>query len=552
MRRSSLALAALAMSGFAAVAPAAGVPAQTPKRGGTLVVGTLREPGCLNAYLIRCSSNLPPVGAIMRLAFRGAFRVRPDMAYEPDLVARTEYTTTRPFTLTYHIRPDARWSDGVPITARDFVFTQRAIRSVLTEVWEPEVPVYGVVQSARAVDAKKVKVVLRSRSADWRRLFPYVLPAHALQGEDFSTIWSDRLHDPKTGRPIGSGPFLVAGWERGRTLTFVRNPGYWKQRAYLDRLVLRFWDQRAGGLGEEQVALLRGGAVDLVRSVALSGPQVQELRGLPAVTVHAKPGASWEHIEIRRGSGGHPALKRKLVRRALAYGIDRVALARALYGQVDRAWPPMDSAIFIAGGVHYRPNWRGYRFRPGQSRRLLEQDGCRRGSDGIFLCEGGRLSLRLATIAGDPRRQQALELIQRHLRQAGIDIQPVYAPPNILFEEIVPRGNFDLAMFSYLSGPDGPGTSFGLYGCGAVQNYSGYCQRIVSRDLDQARRILDPRRQAQVLNRVDAQLAKDVPVIPLFQNPVVAAGDSAVRGVRLGVYWDAFAGAENWWLAEPR
>jgi peptide/nickel transport system substrate-binding protein len=160
------------------------------------------------------------------------------------------------------------------------------------------------------------------------------------------------------------------------------------------------------------------------------------------------------------------------------------------------------------------------------------------------------MSLRLTTIAGDPRRQRALEAIQRQLRQAGIDIQPVYAGANTLFEEIVPGGTFDLAMFSYLSGPDAPGTSFGLYGCGAVQNYSGYCQRLVSRDLDQAQRILDTGRQAQVLHRADAQLARDVPVIPLYQNPVVAASNSAVRGVRLGVYWDAFANAEDWWLAE--
>jgi peptide/nickel transport system substrate-binding protein len=542
--------AALAVSLLAVSAAGGAATQQTPKRGGTLVMGTLREPGCLNAYLLRCSSNLPPVGAIMRLAFRGAFRVRPDMSYAPDLVARVDYTTTPPFTLTYHIRPDARWSDGVPITARDFVFTQRAIRSVLNEVWEPERPVYGVVRGVRRVDERTVEVILRSRFAGWRGLFPYVLPAHALEGTNFSSIWLDRFHDPNTGRPIGSGPFLVAGWERGRTLTFVRNPRYWKRRAYLDRLILRFWDQRAGALGQEQVELMRGGSLDLVRSVALSGPQVRELRGLPGVRVLARPGASWEHIEIRLGSGGHPALKRKLVRRALAYGIDRVALARALYGQVDSAWPPVDSAIFIAGGVHYRPNWRGYRFRPEESRRLLEQDGCRRGSDGIFVCGGEHMSLRLATIAGDPRRQRALEAIQRQLRQTGIDIQPVYAGPSTLFEDIVPSGTFDLAMFSYLSGPDAPGTSFGLYGCGAVQNYSGYCQRLVSRDLDQARRILDAGRQAQVLHRVDAQLAKDVPVIPLYQNPVVAASNSAVRGVRVGVYWDAFANAEDWWLAE--
>ncbi len=217
--------------------------------------------------------------------------------------------------------------------------------------------------------------------------------------------------------------------------------------------------------------------------------------------------------------------------------MDRGGLARAVYGQVDSRWPVSDSAIYLPGTAHYQPNWNEYRFRPGEAQRLLEQEGCRRGSDGIYVCEGGRLSLRLATVAGFPARQQALEGIQRQLRQVGIDIVPVYVPGNTLFNEILPSGSFDLAMFTYITSPDGPGTSFVSYGCGGEQNYSGYCQRLLSRDLDQAQRILDASRQARLLNRVDAQLAKDVPVIPLYQNPVVAAGDSSVRGVRLGVFW---------------
>jgi hypothetical protein len=75
----------------------------------------------------------------------------------------------------------------------------------------------------------------------------------------------------------------------------------------------------------------------------------------------------------------------------------------------------------------------------------------------------------------------------------------------------------------------------------------------VTRDLDQARRILDGRRLADVLNRVDAQLAKDVPVILLFEQPLLAAFRASVRNVSLRTRaWNPFANAENWWLAEQR
>jgi len=80
-------------------------------------------------------------------------------------------------------------------------------------------------------------------------------------------------------------------------------------------------------------------------------------------------------------------------------------------------------------------------------------------------------------------------------------------------------------------------------------NFTGYCQRLVARDLDQARRILDQDQRARVLNGADAQLARDVPVIPLFQPPLAVYVRSEIQN-----YVDRFPtapwNAENWWLAK--
>ena len=87
-----------------------------------------------------------------------------------------------------------------------------------------------------------------------------------------------------------------------------------------------------------------------------------------------------------------------------------------------------------------------------------------------------------------------------------------------------------------------------VYGCGGAANYTAYCQRLVTADLNQADRILDDEQRARVLNRADRRLAKDVPVIPLYQPPAVTAYRATIRNVGRSAF--DLVNAEDWWLAE--
>jgi len=469
-----------------------------------------------------------------------AYEFAPDLTARPVLVSGAVYTRQPPFTVTYHIRPEARWSDGVRITARDFVFTLRAIQGSDTE-WRA---IHDAISGIRAVDAKTVRVVLRQRYAGWRQLFPYVLPEHALRGEDLTRVWTDSIDNPKTGRSIGSGPFLVGSWDRGQQLTLVRNPRYWgRHTAYVDRIGLRFLDttrERADGL--------RSGSLTVAFGVQ---DEFAGLRGDPRIRLDAYPGLAAEHLELRLGPGGNPALGQKAVRRALAYGIDRVALVRQVYGAIVSNPNPLDSMVLPARSRYYEPSWGEYRRRPAYARQLLEQAGCRRGDDGIYRCGGDRLALRFITTAGFPSRAQALEILQRQLRDIGVDVELVYVPPPVLFAPggVLDSGEFDVALFSWVFLPD-PSDLHDTFGCGGSQNYSGYCQRLVTADLDQADRILDARQRARVLNRAGRQIARDVPMIPLYSFVNTGGRSSRVRGFVFSP--DALWKAEEWWLGPER
>jgi ABC-type transport system substrate-binding protein len=540
LKRSSIALVGFFAAAAVAAAPTAGAPEQTPKRGGTVVFGPVAESSCLNPFR-DCGGSGPHYGWILAKVLPGAFALAPDGARRPALVSAASFTRTPPFTVTYTIRREARWSDGRPVTARDFVFTLRALRKH-APLGDPH---RTHVRSVRAVAEKTVKLVLRSRYAGWRNLFFFVLPRHVLAGEDLTRVWTDGIDDPKTGRPIGSGPFLVGPWDRGEQLALVRNPKYWgSHTAYLSRLIIRFC--RASCLApppDEVVESVRTGAVDI--TYARDTEIVPDLRRIRGATVRLQRTNGWEHLDFRLAAGGHPALRTgargKLVRRAFAYSIDRAEVVRRLWGEIDPTYRPLQSAVLLETDGHYAANWAGYTYRPARARSLLERAGCRLGADAIYSCGGERLSFRFATLP-TRARQLGLELMRPQLRRVGIEVVLSYGRG--LFEQTA-KGDFDVVSFAWIN-VDGFAHK-GVYGCGGEQNWTGYCQRLVTAELDQANRILDDAQRARALNRADRQLAKDVPVIPLYQIPWVYAYKDSIRSIIPSpdnLFWNA----ENWWL----
>ena len=127
----------------------------------------------------------------------------------------------------------------------------------------------------------------------------------------------------------------------------------------------------------------------------------------------------------------------------------------------------------------------------------------------------------------------------------GVEVVPVFAPPPVIFEQILPSGAFDVALFAWNAGPDPGGKS--IFGCEGFQNYTGYCQRLVTAAFDQAERTFDAVQQARVLNRADGQLARDVPVIPLFEQPPVRQRCDRLFGASSPNFLDPLVNAENWW-----
>ncbi|MFC6672408.1 extracellular solute-binding protein [Marinobacterium aestuariivivens] len=129
--------------------------------------------------------------------------------------------------VTFKLREEARFSDGEPVTAEDVIFTFDILRTQGSPFYAAY---YADIEKIEALDERTVKF---SFSAENNRELPLIvgqvgiLPKHYWAGRDFQS--------PSLDIPVGSGPYRIAGFEAGRSVTFERRPDYWGQHLAIKR-----------------------------------------------------------------------------------------------------------------------------------------------------------------------------------------------------------------------------------------------------------------------------------------------------------------------------
>src|SRR6476620_7989798 len=341
-----LAALALAATGSARVSGPDGASA---KSAGTLVFGAEQGGGpdwCLNLILdVDCNAFWNVV--FQTPVIRGAFIFTPKFTYAPDLITRYKFQTN-PQRITFYLRKNAKWSDGVPVTGKDWKFTwQTAVNPKYKDHIDP----FGW-QDIKNVTGSKfvVKVTYKRNFAAWRSLFGYVLPQHALAGTDMLTVWNDCICNPKKGNaPIADGPFLLTKFDRGSGITLEKNTrGWYGKPAKLSSIVFRFITNT-----NSEIQAIRSGEVDAIYPQPQLAPA--DLRSQAGLKVQTHLSLSWEHIEIQQGSKGNPLAKQKWLRQALITGLNRQAAAKALYGTLNPKVGVLNSLVRLTNEPTYNP-----------------------------------------------------------------------------------------------------------------------------------------------------------------------------------------------------
>jgi peptide/nickel transport system substrate-binding protein len=523
-----LAIAALGLVGSLVVGPAA--PA-VPERvsAGTVVFIHDQEPPSLRGGWI--DNNLLATGLITNNIWYGGQIYDSKAKLQPRLFAsKPKLVKTNPQTVTIAYRDSAVWSDGKPVTCEDFKATWRVFVN----------PQFNVVSRAGWQDIKAVTctgksgtVVFSRPYAAWETLVSGgVYAAHVVRGKDMNQMFVNSI-------PISSGPWKFQSWQRGVQLTLVRNPRFRAGPAMkLDRVVFRFiLDTNA------RFQAMKAGEGQVMEPQ----PQLQiaDFRNDRNFKVQTAPEYAFEHVDIQLGPRGHPALKKLFVRQALIMAINRGQIANVLYRTIAPGMPTLQNLVFKPfERVGYQRHFQKWSFNQAKVISTLRRAGCTGGpaapstdNADIFSCPGvGRLSFRFFTTTGNELRALTFELIERDFRSVGMELVPRFQTGGTLFGSTLPSEDWDLMMFTYSGGPDSKITSNTLYACpnqGGDQNYNNYCNAKANRAFTAASRELDAAKRTALLNQGDAQLAVDLPSIPLYTRPKWVISAASLSGTVL-------------------
>ena len=516
-----LAALALAATGSARVS---GPDSAKAKSAGTLVFGAEQGGGpdwCLNLILdVDCNAFWNVV--FQTPVIRGAFLFTPKFTYKPDLISKFKFQSN-PERITYTIRKNAVWSDGVPVTGKDFRFTWKTTQDPKNK---DHIDPLGY-EDIRSVtgSGKTVKITFKRNYAGWRDLFNYVLPQHALQGTDMLTVWNTCICNPKKGNaPIGDGPFLLTRYDQGSGITLTRNPHAWfGRKAKLESIVFRFITNT-----NSEIQAIRSGEVDAIY------PQPQlalaDLKSQSGLKVVSHVGLQFEHVEIEQGAHGNPLAKQVWMRRALMQAFNRDAAAKALYGTLNPSVGPLQMLTRLKGEKGYSNDFGKYNYSPAKIAAAMKAHNCTKGGDGIYTCNGTKVAFDFASTSGNALRTLAFTIFQDQAAKAGIQFKNAFVPAGTLFGSKLPAHDFDLAMFTYLVRVD-PHYNVSTFTCGNASNYTEYCNRTVTKWLGQSDRELNDAKRLALIVKVDKVLANDVPMIPLYQRPTYLVYKTSVHGM---------------------
>lgn len=486
----------------------------------TLHVNNSAEPRDLDPH----TTTIPADINVIRAVMEGLCEVDPITCQPIPGVATTWTVSSDGLTWTFHLRPDARWSNNDPVTAHDFVFAyRRMLAPALGAEFRDQ---FHILKNAEAYATGKLTDfnAVGVRASDDHTLIltlhqpvPYLptlvtqicwYPLHRATIEKHGRIDQRGTAWTRPGNHVGNGAFTLAAWTPNQNLRVTQSATYW-DRAHVTLNAAVFYPIENPSVGE---AAFRAGQLHIaIPPVA----KIVAAQKDPALAPLLHDGVALS-TAILRLNCQRPPFTDARVRRALALAIDRTQLAQ----RIIHSNTPANSFT--------PPACAGYTADPGvgtdiaEARRLLAAAGFPEGrgfpkTEVIFYSYHGT-------------EQPVAEALQQMWRtQLGIDVALVQQEMKTAISARRSRSYEILAGFwngDYLD----PATFLDVFLTDGGNNQTGWSSPAYDRLIAESTRTVDQAARYALLRRAEAILLAEAPVIPLYHVPMRRFHAASVRG----------------------
>lgn len=456
---------------------------------------------------------------VTALVFSRLIRVKANEVVESDLATSWEASSDKR-TYTIGLRPGVKWQDGVPLTAKDVVFTFKTIqnpdsRSLLAASWDKVV--------INQVDDAHVQFVLPASYSGFLNALGRVsiLPEHVLGGVQANMLRLDEYNQ----QPIGSGPFMMEPLDpRATVIRLKRNPEYYGQSAYLDAIELRQFDDARGMLDSYAKREIDGMAGVLPE-------QVNSLEHYPQLDLsHSRlPVMVGMYFNTKRTGLGNVE-----VRRALTKAVDREAIFR--------------DVLHDQGSIINYPILPGYGgFNAQATKPSYNGEAAKSALEGVF-----KDRLKLVTVNSGNYPVLAAR-IAKNFQDAGVAVDVVTVDSFSLQQNYIRPREYDILLYGQDMGGESDVYSFwhSSQSTDPGLNLSAYSNPKADQLIEQARLGKDPAFRNKKYAEFVSLWAEDAPALLLYSPDYLYAHTVRLTGVDVGYLTspsDRFYHAERWAL----
>ncbi|MCG3207496.1 MAG: Oligopeptide-binding protein AppA [Anaerolineae bacterium] len=519
--------AAEAPAAAATEAPATEAPAAA---GGTVRIGWNGSPDTLNpgAALLEESFTL------YEMAYDTIYDLQLDGSYTLTLADSVDISDDNTV-YTFHIRDGVKFHDGTPMTAKDLAFSYNFYQQ---HEDFPYLNSYtGYFESVEAPDDKTLVLTLTEAipNLESQLVFLYVLPEH---------IWSavaegDAAAEFANDQMIGTGPFKMVEYKQNEFVRMAANKDHFLTPPKVDEVVFQTFANP-----DALVQAVVTGQVDMITEMPKTA--VPTLRNAENVKVVNGAPLSPNIRDIMFNvvdpdncpaedgvCSGHPALRDRTVRQALAHATDKQTMIDvALLG----LGTPGLTLVADGLGVWYNKDLKDYDFNIATANQMLDDAGYKDADgDGVRdMPDGSRpLSFRLNWPNDISEAPRLADLLKDTWGQAGIKLEPQAFDPDALTSVCCPAFDYDVIMWGWGSDPD-PAFLLSVMTTDEIPtgfSETGYSNPEFDKLYAEQATAADDEQRRQIIYEMQRIVLEDVPyIIPYYDQAVQAYRTDRFKG----------------------